>query len=592
MNGQGQNGGAAKPGLLRRALSSFGVGLDSLLSPLAPGMALRRLQSRSAFNVALSTYDVARFDRTTYDIRGKRVSADQAVIPDMGTATARARQMARDSWIAKSAISAYLRHAVGTGISVRPVARNPSGDERRPEGDWVRFNLDLSREWRRWARTRTLVDLEGKANLLGVQRWGIREFVTVGECFLVLVYRPNPGGVGLVLQRIEQEQLAQEISRAGAGGNEIRNGIEIDADGKMVALHVYAGGHRLESGLSLKVERIPADRVLPLWDLERVRQTHGITGFHAVAIKAWHVECYDRNENVAKRAEAAICASRTPGPGGATAWGGLQPQSGAGTVDANSNPITEMAPGMIIDLPEGGAMNLLNPQRPGAIYQPYMQMQLSQIAAGLDLDAATLLRDYSKANYGGQRQGLLELWDVTNTCQEMIAEQWLRPIWEAFVVLAIAEGRVQPPAAYFTDAAIKAACLEMDWQPPPKFWIDPARQAAAIKLKLDLGLTTRTRELEELGYTFAETIDELADEQKYAAEKGVRFPTPADGVSPFEPRPGSDAGGDNSGTVPGASDDGPQKQRRRSGRNGDRLSNYPGSDWLKAFRGVLLGEGD
>lgn len=574
MNAQGQPEIVARPGLLRRALFSVGVGLDSLLSPIAPGMALKRLQSRRAFKTALSTYDVARFDRTTYDIRGKRVSADQAVIPDMGTATARARQMARDSWMAKSAIGAYLRHVVGTGISARPVARDPAGQTRRPEGDWVRFNRDLAREWRRWMRNRLLVDMEQKCNLLGVQRWGIREFLTAGECFLIKSYRPSADGVGLVLQRVEQEQFAQEISRAGAGGNEIRNGIEIDADGAMVALHVYTGGHRLESGLSLKVERIPAERVLPLWDLARVRQTHGITGFHAVAIKAWHVECYDRNENVAKRVEAAICASRTPGPGGAAAWGGLQPQSGASTVDANANPITEMAPGVIIDLPEGGSLNLLNPQRPGAIYDPYMRLQIAEIAAGVDMDPAMLLRDFSKANYSGQRQGLLEFWGVTDVLQELVAEQWLRPIWQEFVRIAIAEGRVTPPAGYFTDAAVKAACLEMDWQPPPKYWIDPPRQLAADKLELDLGLSTRTRKMEERGYTFEETLDERADEEQYAESKGIRFPSAPNGVSPFEPRPGSEAGGDHSGTVPGASDDdGPQKQRRRrAGGNGNRLA--------------------
>jgi lambda family phage portal protein len=562
---------ANSPNLFRHATERIGRGLDTLLAPLAPGLALRRLQSRAAFRTALSTYDFARRDRTTADFPARTTSADQAVVPDLATATPRARQIARDSWMGKSAISAYLRHVVGTGISCRPVGRDPASDSRRPEGEWKDFNRSLASEWRRWMRNRSLVDLEGKTNLLGVQRWGIRELVTVGECFLVLAYRPNLAGVGLVLQRIEQEQLAQEISREASTGNEVRAGIEIDGDGRMVALHVYTGGHRLEYGYnrSLKVERIPAERVLPLWDLERVRQTHGISGFHAVGIKLWNTDCYDHNENVAKRVEAAICAVRTSGPSGATAWGGLATPAGQSTRDGDNNRVTDLAPGMIIDCPEGGGINLLNPQRPGAIYDPYMRLQISEIAAGVEMDPAMLLRDFSRANFSGQRQGLLEFWGVTDILQELVAEQWLRPIWEAFVALAIAEGRVRPPAAYFTDDAIAAECLEMDWQPPPKYWIDPAREAAAVKLKVDLGLTTLTRELDKLGYTYEETVDEKAEEQDYADAKGVTFGSPG-GVSPFEPRPGSTAGGDNSGNVPDPTIDEP-KMRRRPGHNGDWL---------------------
>jgi lambda family phage portal protein len=411
------------------------------------------------------------------------------------------------------------------------------------------------------------VDAERKCNLLGVQRWGIREFVTVGECFLVLTVRPNAGGVGLVLQRIEQEQLAQELTRDAGTGNEIRQGVEIDADGAMVALHVYAGGHRLEYRAPLKVERIPAERVLPLWDLERVRQTHGITRFHAVGVKARHLQFYDDYEVVAKRCEAAICAVRKSGAASA-GYVGLAHPTGEGSKDALGNEVTEMGPGMIIDVGPDGDLSLLNPQRPGAQYDPFVRMQVAEVAAGLDMDPAMLLRDFSRANYSGQRQGLLEFWGVTDAMQELVAEQWLRPVWETFVEVAIAEGRVAPPAAWWTDAEVRAECLEMDWQPPPKYWIDPARQLAADKLELDIGLSTRTRKLEERGYTFEETVDERAEEEEYARSKGVTFPAPADGVSPFEPRPGSEAGGDYSDRTP------PEAQRRRgkAGGNGDRLS--------------------
>jgi hypothetical protein len=82
-----------------------------------------------------------------------------------------------------------------------------------------------------------------------------------------------------------------------------------------------------------------------------------------------------------------------------------------------------------------------------------------------------------------------------------------------------------------------------------------------------------------MGYTFEDTIDELADEQAYADEKGVDLEPPA-AVSPNEPRPGSEAGGPNDGSADPAGGLPGMRRVRRPGANGDRITDAVLADAL------------
>src|SRR5687768_116858 len=49
----------------------------------------------------LSSYAAASRGRSNHDWRASNISADAAIIPDAQTLNARARQMVRDSWVAR-----------------------------------------------------------------------------------------------------------------------------------------------------------------------------------------------------------------------------------------------------------------------------------------------------------------------------------------------------------------------------------------------------------------------------------------------------------------------------------------------------------
>jgi lambda family phage portal protein len=547
----------------------IGRAIDRALAVVAPGLARRRMENRVRFHFAgvheamAYTYAAAEKSRLTTDWPAKSVSADAAYMPDARTVMARARAAVRDDWIATSGVSAYRRHVVGTGISVRAAARDAAGKPLKE------FNDAVDAWWDRWGRSPAACDAEGRKTEVELQGLAVQEWATVGEALAVLSYQAQPDNVGLMVQCFEPEQLAWDLTRHPETNNDIRGGVEVDAAGRAVAYHVCMDGyvtdlHRYRRSSSL-YERIPASRVLQLMRQDRPRQTHGLSRLSTVLNRLRHLAMYDEWEVVAKRMEACIGISRKPDPADGAGLPALMPPTAADAKDSRLNPQLRFEPGMVLPY----EVSLINPQRPGANYDPFMTRQIGEAAAGMDLDYPTVSRDFSKATYGGQRQGVLERDKVTDPVQLLLVDQWIRPIHDLFVMLLLSENRVAAPKGFWTDAAVRAACMELDWQPPAKPWIDPAREMAAAKIAVDYRFITRgilARQSQENAKQLLATTAEELDE----AER-LRVPLPdgrpgnrtAAPVSPNEPRPvRDDTATDDEEEAPGTPGD--DEKRRRS----------------------------
>lgn len=481
---------------------------------------------------ALSTYAAAEKNRLNQDWRPKDKSADQAVIPDMRTLNARARMAIRDDWAAKSGRGGYIRHVVGIGITPRPNARDPQTNDPLAE-----YNTMLAKLWDRWQRDPNACDIEKRKDFLGTQRLIAGELFSVGECLVLPVFRNQPGNVGMTVQLIEPEQLDTTV--ISHDGREVRGGVEVDEFGAAVAYHVYTNSHPLET-VRPKSTRIEAERVFHVIDPDRIRQTRGATAMTAVLKRLWHLGMYDEYELIAKKGEACIGLSITEDPARQAPLVGVGGGTGETGVDSPTKQNQELnfEPFMVLRPQNGERVDLLDPKRPGGTYEPYTRIQVSQSAAGMGSDYATVARDYSKGNFASQRQGLIETWDETDPIQTLLINLALRGIWEAFVTTAVLEGLVEAPK-FFSDPEMHEAYLQADWGPPPKRWIDPAKQAAAAKILLEAGLASRQRILNELGMDWKELLQEAAEYKKLADELGLKIAgvnAPAK-TSPSEPRP-------------------------------------------------------
>jgi len=479
----------------------------------------------------LSTYQAAASNRLTNEWSAPTATADAAIINDAGVLNARARAAVRDDGNFKSIVHAFRRDVVGTGITPRSAAKDPfSGKE---TDLFKQFNADIDALWDEWARGVRLCDVEERKSFLGIQRLAISEMVTVGESFVAPVYKPSLSGdvPDLRLQMFEPEQL--DLTQYEYQGRDIEGGVEISGTGAAVAYWLDA-----DQDVTTEKKRIPSESIIHLMLAERVRQTRGVTWFAPSLIKGRHLNMYVEYMIVRARLEASACAFIERDVGMGDSNFGLPLEAGADSLDATGNTEHVLEPGTINRLDTGERINFYKPQNPSSEYGEFVRSQIRQIASGVGLDYATIARDYSEGTYSSQRQGMLVLWKEIDPIQILMIDVFLRPVRELFKKVCIAEGRVDAPG-YKDSPAMKRAYLSDDWRGPARPWIDPAKQAAAIKMAMEMGLTSYQSELNEQGKDYREVFKQRKAEIDYADGLDLTLPglNAPSKVAPQEPRP-------------------------------------------------------
>ncbi len=478
-------------------------------------------------------YDGARQDRTSADWGGTSVSADGAIVGDVGMVNARSRAAVANDWAARSIVGAYRRHVVGIGITPRSAARDPQSGEETEAFRAFNQRIDALHDF--WAHRPWLCDFERTKNLCEIDGLAVSDFATVGQAFCVHSFIPRRGMVGMTIQMFEAEQLDWTILVNSDNGNEVRGGIEIDASGVTVAFWVHTGRHPMDGLLysgrgGSQSQRILADRVYHVIRQERVRQSHGVGQLASVLEDIYQLKGYKQAESVGKRLEACI-GLRTRyeqwyTPDGQTGFPGLgtaQPTGGS-TTDARGNAKPRFEPGMILDAGYGRTYETIAPQRPGPQYDQYVKRQIDQISAGAGADSSHVSRNFNDGTYTSQRQGSLELdREMDPIQQNLLIDQWARPRREAFKLYAVLQGLVKAPGI-FEDDELMMAYLSEDWAGPPKPWVDPRNQATATEMALRNGLTDLRKEKNILGGDWRDAIRQRASEQELAEEEGVDLP--------------------------------------------------------------------
>lgn len=513
--------------------------IDSFLAPLFPRMAASRSRARLDFaasqirsevlegirgdiRVGGNYHDAAKRDRTSKDWPGQTVSADGAIIGDSTLMNARARSAVVNDWAGNSLVGSFRRHVVGIGITPRSAARDPETGKQTDV--FKQFNRKIDWLYNHWAHRPGLCDSERKKPLAEMDSLTVSELITVGQSFSISCFKPRRGQVGLFIQMFETEQLDWTLTKNTDNGNDIRGGIEIDDSGAEIAFWLFRGKHPLDS-FGGKSTRIAAERVWHVMRQGRVRQTHGLTHMSSVIEDIYQLKGYKQAEAVAKRIEACIgLRKRTeswyaPEAGGALGGLGTSLASGENTTDERGNKKIRMEPGMVPDSPDGVYWEYMTPQRPGPMYDLYVDRAVKQIAAGGGSDSSHVLRSFHEGNFSSQRQGSLEHDRETDPIQmNLIVDQQARPRREMFKTYAILQNLVDAPG-FFEDPYMMMAYMEDDWQGPPKPWVDPKNQATAVDIALKNGLTDLRAQKNILGGSHLDAIDERSDEQSYAESR-------------------------------------------------------------------------
>jgi lambda family phage portal protein len=441
--------------------------------------------------------------RLTMDWIVAPLSADAAMQGHLPTMRNRARDLERNNEWVRSFLRCCENNVIGeNGITLQMRVQDPTGRFDEIAND----RIELA--WWQWGRP-SRCDVSGRHSWRDLQRLILRSIARDGEV-LVRKIRTRDG---LRLQVIEADLLDETDSRRAPNGNEVRFGVELDANRRPVAYHML-GRHPGDTGFvgghpsTQERIRIPAAEILHLFLSERPDQTRGLP---------WCVASMARLKMLDGYAEAELVAART----GAAKMGFFTkdtPDGWTGEIDGDGNLSMDATPGTIEELPPGVNFKSWDTNHPNSGYGDYVKNMLRGVASSLGISYNTLTSDLEGVNYSSIRAGLLEEREVWKSIQRFLIEHLCEPVFEEWLLIELASGRLGLP-------------LEKFWKfHAPEFrgrrwaWVDPKKDMDAAIAARRAGLSSLRDTIAAAGGDVFDVFRSIKADDELAAQLGIQLP--------------------------------------------------------------------
>jgi lambda family phage portal protein len=443
--------------------------LDRLIGIVSPQRELARVQARAAVAMieasAARSYDGAAASRRGWS-SARRSSANAALRPDLATLRERARDMVRNTPLARVP-DVLAGHIVGTGI--RPVSRtgNRALDKRVNK---------LFEEWQQDAL------VSGELDFYGLQALVVRSMVEGGEALVRFLPAPRVNGLAVPLQLRPMEGDQLDDSKHGELGRENGRravlGVSYDANGRRAGYWLKPAhpGDVPTLGRDASVF-VPAGDVAHLYRLLRIGQSRGVTWFAPSLVAARDLSDYLEATRVKARIEACFAGFvKSPDANMPATIAADKARTAPGRDFGD----LELAPGMVTRLDPGEDVVFAQPTS-STSFEPFVLHASMAIAAGVGVTYDQLTGDLRQANYSSLRAGKIEFRALVQQIQhQVVIRQLCRPTWSKFIDYAILAGKLRPRSEGYPVA----------WIAPGFEPIDPLKDLKADILAVRSGRMT------------------------------------------------------------------------------------------------------
>lgn len=416
----------------------------------------------------------------------------------------RSRDLCMSEGIAIGALRTIRTNEIGSGLRLNAQIDAPFLGLTPEEAQAWEDNVE--RQFTAWARSREC-DAGRRCTFGELQALARLSQLMSGDVFALLPAIPRPGDrFDLKVQLVEADRVCDPMVKDPK--LDILGGVEVGSYGEPVAFY-FADRHpgdTLTTGLRLvkgqKWTRVPAfgeetgrPLVLHLMEMERPGQRRGVPLLAPVIEKLKQLTRYAEAEIAAAVVSALFTLAITT----------ENPQNPLGQVvdDANSvkdpddksDPI-ELGNGNIIGLAPGEKAEAIGVTRPNPVFGDFFRAICQQIGAGLGVPFEVLLKQFD-ASYSASRAALLEFWKAINVGRAWLVTGFVQPIYEQWLEEAVLRGYLDAPG-FLEDPLKRAAWCGAEWIGPTQGQLDPTKEVEAAKARIAEGLSSRTREAQEL----------------------------------------------------------------------------------------------
>jgi lambda family phage portal protein len=503
--------------------------LDRVLIGIAPRWGQRRIEARARVQLMARHYEAAQIGRRTSGWQRTSSDANIANGPALLALRELSRDLRRNNGWAKRGVQVITNNTVGWGILPKAKARPNHASGR------ARAALEL---WNDWADT-TKCDYDGRLNFYGLQRLAMETIAESGE---VLILRQPAAtsdelSIPMRLQVLEPDYL--DLHRNGvvtAGGGQIIDGIEFDKQGRRIAYWLYTshpGSARLSTTQFASV-RVPADRVLHIYRVDRPGQVRGVPWLSAAITRLKGLDEFEDAELLKQKVAACFGAFVTDLDGTST------PALGTASTATNGAALENLEPGTISYLKPGQNVEFATP--PSVQDGAFSVRGLRYCAVSIGVPYEELTGDYSQVNYSSARMSRIAHWqNVTEWREHMLIPLFCGGVWAWAMELVVAlEGWPAAPSA--------------TWAAPPMAILEPDKEGLAYLRLVRIGAMTWGQMVRQLGYDPMEQLDEIQEYNAALDERGIVLDSDprkmtTSGQQQVDP---ASSGGDGQGTADGA----------------------------------------
>lgn len=471
-----------------------------------PFAAAATLQRRS------STFSGANQGRLFADWSTALLSPDREIQTNLRVLRGRARWLVRNNPYLAGFVQSFADNVIGAeGITLQAKVRNRAGVLQEST------NWSIEAAWKEWDFPEN-ASLDGCDSWVDLQRLAAQCLPTDGEVF----FRERKGAANrfsYTLQQLDPDLLDETFDHPpDKDGVEIRMGVEINRDGRPLAYHFWKR-HPTDRYFNRRDRiRIPAvgtpeadeaGGVIHLFVRYRPGQTRGVTWYAPVLTSVKMLDGYTEAELVAARTAAAKMGFFQQLKDSDSLVTSAAPQGGAAA------PVMSGAAGSVDFAPAGYEFKEWDPQHPNSAFGDFVKAILRGVARALGVSYLTLVGDLKEANYSSMRAGLLPERDHFRVLQVWFAKRLHRRVYRSWIGTALLSGAVR------TDSRLASDHLAVEWQGRGWTWVDPVKDLDAAERAIKLGLDSRKRLSAERGRDFEDTVDDIAEEERYARKQGV-----------------------------------------------------------------------
>lgn len=447
---------------------------------------------------------------------------------DMSSILGRARDLDENNAWVNGGLDRRVESVIGGNIRLRA---QPMHRLLKRDANWRRkWSLDVQDRFRVWANdTERRCDAGQRLSFGAMAKVAYLSYMRDGEALGEV--RDDARGLDNTtnLMLLAPERLSHPEDRGLIEGPLLRRGIEMDRNGAPVAYYIretHPNDPHPAATANYRWERIPARgitgraKIVHVFSPRRVEQVRGISRLAEAMVPAKMVDRVDRAE-VQAALKSAILSFFIKSPGTTDDVEAMLAPDGSGAsidpwiaeyLDYRSEKPVRLDGATISHLLPGE--DVVTPDRtsPNSNYPDFVKFVLQKIASSLGISYPQLSQDWAGINYSSARALLNELWRSFLEDRLFFCQQFLTPIYAAWLEVEVALGTVKIPGGPAKFYENKTAICMCEWIGPGRGSVDPLKEANAQNLNTAAGRASTIRYIYEDG---GDPDDVLADQSDW-----------------------------------------------------------------------------